>query len=357
MDGRSYEGLAAIVIPEKVATMKLQKKLFCLRYGFLLLAISGCSPPQTPTGFATPSIPSDTTATVTFTPAPVTVSQTPTVVVAPLATIATVAVVPTLNADQAYGFLQNLIEGNPDCLLPCWGGVNPGVTSNTEAEIQLQPLSVLIYGGSIYPYRDREFLGPVSGGRELFFEGTKIDFVFGWSTQRGKNTVDLLILNANALNKDSEWAYGFKPYNQLFENYSLHNVLSQHGIPTQVWTIAEVYYDGDEEANPSLPEEFNLLLFYDKGILIRYTMPLIRNGDGKGKACPSDAFFNMMLVPSGTSRFYQGMLFSSITGSQDSSPYMPIEKSTQMTFDEFNQAFMESNSPCFETPLSIWPKH
>ena len=65
----------------------------------------------------------------------------------------------------------------------------------------------------------------------------------------------------------------------------------------------------------------------------------------------------MGLVASETKEFYQGLWFSFVTGSQDFSAYLPIEKATQMTFDEFNQVFLESNDPCFETPLSIWPKH
>lgn len=335
--------------------MKLQKQHSWLCLSPLLLIIAGCGLLHTPTALTVPPI--STQVTATFTPSPPMPSQTPSEPVASSATTATVANVPTLDAGEAYRFLQQLIVGNPDCILPCWGGVFPGITSNTEAETLLQPLSVLISGGSFYSYKDKEFSGPVSGGRNLFIEDTKIDFVFGWSFERGSDTVSLLIINANALDKNLDWAYGSKPYNQLFENYNIHNILLQHGIPSQILTIAEVYYDGDEEANPSLPEEFNLLLFYDEGILINYTMPLKRIGEGEGKACPSEAFFNMMLVPSGTSQFYQGMMFSSITDSPDPSPYAPLEIATQMTFDEFNQVFMESNSPCFETSLSIWPKH
>lgn len=334
--------------------MKSPKWLHLLYFGCLLLLIIGCVPSQTPTILITPS--NSTEVIVAFTSTMASPSLTPTAIVIPSATIATVAVVPTLKPDQAYSLLERIIEGSPSCQLPCWAGIKPGVTTNAEAETLIQPLSILIYGGPFYQYKDKEFSGP-AGGRDLFFEDTEIDFVFGWDTERGKYTVELLVVSANALNQNSERMYGSEPYNQLFENYSLHNIISQHGIPSQVWTIAEVYYDGDEEPNPSLSEEFELLVVYDKGILIHYTMPLKRMGDGKGKACPSEAFFNMMLVPPGTSRFYQGMMFPSDANLQDSSPYKLIEESTQMTFDEFYESFKESNSPCFEIPLTIWPKH
>jgi hypothetical protein len=337
--------------------MKMQECLLWLCFGILLLVIAACGSAQTSTVLTATSIPMETVAAITSTSTPVAPSQTPTAFVIPSATVATVAAVPTLDINQAYNFLQRVIAGNPDCLLPCWGGVKPGVTSNAEAEKLLQSLSVLTYGGSIYHYKDKEFSGPVAGGRNLFFENTKIDFVFGWSSERGENTVELLIINADALNSNSEWVYGSKPYNQLFENYNLHNIISQYGIPSQVWTFAEVYYYGNDQPNPSLPEKLNLLLFYDEGILIRYIMPLKRIDGARGEACPDEAFFNMMLVPPGMSQFYEGMMFSAITGSPDSSPYMSIKKATQMTFDEFYQAFRESNSSCLETPLAIWPTH
>lgn len=334
--------------------MKLQRRLTQLCVGLLLPIIVGCSTSQTPTGFITMSSSTETIAAFTTTPA--TPSLTPIALVVPSATIATVAAVPTLDIDQTYSFLQRLMEGNSECQLPCWGGVMPGVTSNAETETLLQPLSILLYGGPFYQYKNKTFSGP-SGSRKFLFGDTELRFYLGWVTERGNDTVEMLIISADALSENSMWAYGSEPYNQLFENYNLHNILSKYGPPSQVWTIAEVYYDGDEEPNPSLSEEFRLLLFYDEGIFVKYTMPLKRIGDGKGKACPSEAFFNMSLVPSGTIQFYQGMWFSSITGSQDSSPYMLIEESTQMTFDEFYQSFKKSNNPCFETSLTIWPKH
>jgi hypothetical protein len=271
------------------------------------------------------------------------------------ATLATVAVMPTMDTDQAYVFLESLIPGNPNCQLPCWGGIEPGVTSNEEAVTRLQPLSTLIYGGPFYPYKGKELSGP-GGGRDFFFGDTKIQFDFGWVTERGKDTVEFLGINADAIIENSGWVYDSEPYHQLFEIYNLHNIIFTYGYPSEILTIAEVYDYGDQIVHPNR-EEFYLLLVYDKGILINYTMPLNRIGDGKGKACPSEAFFDMILVPSGMGQFYRGMLFSTITDSQDSSPYLPIDESTQMTLDEFNQAFKESNTACFETPLSIWPPH
>ena len=324
-------------------------------FGLGLLAITNCASFQTPTVLIAPSITLEASATVA--PTPIMSSQTPTIQVIPSATIATIAIIPTLDADQAYVFLQNLMKENSDCQLPCWTNIKPGTTSNTDAETLLQPLSTLILGGISYKYKDKEFSPPIAGGRDFFFDDVKIRFNFGWASEQTKNTVELLMISADALNNNLEWAYSAGSYSHLFESYNLHNILSQYGMPTQVWTIAEVYYFGNDTPNSNLSEEFNLLIFYDKGILIHYRMPLKRLAGARGKACPSEAFFDMMLVPPGTSQFYQGMMFSSITDSPSSSPYMPIEKSTQMTFDEFYQSFKNSNSPCFEIPLTIWPQH
>jgi hypothetical protein len=334
--------------------MKLQVRFLRTCSAVLLLVIVGCGPSQTPTILITPSVSPERPIAATSTPIAIISGQTPTALVVPSATIATIAVMPTLDMDHSNNFLQKVLEGNSTCMLPCWAGLMPGVASNTQAETMLQPLSVLIYGGPFYPFKGKQLSG-AGGSRIFLFNDTKIRFRFGWYSELDKDTVEMLRINADAL-KNEEWTHGDESYNQLFESYNLHNILSQYGVPSQVWTIAEVYYDGNEEPNPSLSEEFDLLLFYDKGIFIKYTMPLHRIGDDNGRACPSEAFFDLGLVAPETADFYQEMWFSVVTGSQDFTNYKLIESSTQMTFDEFYQVFTESNNTCFEIPLTIWPK-
>lgn len=331
----------------------MQNRFLRLCFGFLLLAIVGCSPPRTQTVPTT--FPTETVTTALFTLTPPIASQTSTALIIPSATIATVAVAPTLETDQAYRLLQQVIAGSSNCKLPCWAEIQPGVTTKTEAESLVQPLSILIYGGPFYPYRGKHFSGG-GGSRHFLFGDTELRFRFGWYSEQDQDTVEMLRINADALQENSRRVYGAEPYKQLFEPYNLHNILSQYGIPYQVWTIADVYYFGNDQPNPTLPEEFRLLLFYDQGIFVQYTMPLTRLEGAKGKACPSEAFFDLGLVAQDTSQFYQMMWFAFATGSQDFTYYMPVEKATQMTFDEFYQSFKESNTPCFEIPLTIWPK-
>jgi len=334
--------------------MKLQKRILRLSLYFSLLIIISCDPSPTTPDLMMPDIHTETAAN--FTSTPTLPSQTPTALVIPSATIATVAVVPTLESEKTVDLLHHIFEGSPDCQLPCWAGIKPGLTTNAEAERLLQPLSVLIYGGPFYSYKEKELSGS-GGGRNFFFGDTRIRFDFDWVTERDKDIVEMIEISADALNQNSEWIYGAQPYNQLFEEYNLHNILLRNGIPSQVWTIAEVYNYGNDRPHPN-PEEFDILLFYDQGIFIKYTMPLKRgNIENRGEACPSEAFFNLGLVAPGSSTFYQGLWFSGTTGSNDFSYYKPIEQATQMTLDEFYKAFKEPNNPCFDVPLDIWSEH
>jgi hypothetical protein len=287
---------------------------------------------------------------------PASVSQTPT-------HVALTAIVPTLESDKVYDVLKNLIQGSADCKLPCWGGINPGISSNTEAETIVQPLFVLVYDREHilppYIYKGKEFSGP-GGGRNFVFGDTQISFGFGWLSEQGKDLVEISRISADThkILKDGsgETVYGDKAYNQLFEEYSLHKILSTYGAPTRVLTFAQVYNDLNNRPDPN-PEDFQLLLLYDKGIFIEYKMPIKRIGNNKGEACPSQALFDIRLVPAEASKFYEEMWSAFTTGTPDFSYRMPVEKSTQMTFDQFYQAFSKSNDPCFEVRLDIWPQH
>lgn len=327
--------------------MIILKRIILTLVGFSLLTITGCGSSQHPLSSAIPSV--TIVAKQTFTPTSIIASQKPT------ATVRATTIVPTLESDKASKLLRSFVEGGLECMLPCWAGINPGVTSYTEAETLVNSFSVLIYGGPPHLYKANVFLG-AAGGRNFLFGETNIRFNFSWMYNKDRGTVEMLRIGADALNRNSERLYGDESYDQLFKVYNIHGILSKYGIPSKVLTFAEVYNYGNDNPSPN-PEEFQLLLLYDKGIFIEYTMPLKRIGSNKGKACPSEAFFNMGVVASEASQFYQEMWLSYTTGSRDFSYYLPIEKSTQMTLDEFYRVFEVSNNPCFEIPLTIWPNH
>ena len=271
-------------------------------------------------------------------------------------------IVPTLNTDDAYIFLQNLIHPDNSCRLPCWGGINPGTSTNVNAETILRPLSRVIYGGPSYEYKSRQFL-TASNGKLFTFEDVNISFLIGWYYEQGKDTVEVIQISTSVfqdLVDNRNYLYGDKEYDRLFEGYNLHNILSRYGIPTRVLTFALVYnYQQYHNFTSPNPEEFQLILLYDQGIMVEYRMPLIRTKEKKdiGMACPSQAFTNLWLVSSKSYAFYQELLSSETTESPNFLYRKSLDDATQMNLEKFYQEFGVSNNPCFEVHLNIWPEH
>jgi hypothetical protein len=342
----------------------MQKQVFLLWVFFSFLVLTGCgilgdsgnSTSIAPTLTKVVQIPTRLPILTVTAPALAISSQTPTQVASPTP-------VPTLELDKAYDFLKNLFQPTEDCQLPCWSGIRPGISSNAEAETIVQPLSSLVddrqYAVSPYRYKNKDFLS-IGGGRGFVFGNTEISFFVAWKFEQGKDTVEVLRIEAGALellqDGTRDTAYGAKAYNEFFEAYNLHNIVSTYGIPSKVLTFALVYNDLNDKPHPN-PEDFRLWLLYEQGIFIQYKMPVERIGSNIGKACPSQALFDMSLVSPQASQFYEEMWSSSTNGDSDYSYYRPVSESTQMTLEQFYQAFSKSNNPCFEVRLDIWPEH
>ena len=269
--------------------MKSQKLVFFLCCSFVFTLLSGCTSSSNATELAGND-------------------RTPIPSVIPMTVTDTAIAPPTLQSDEAYALLKRLTSGRADCQLPCWGGIEPGLSSNMQAEKTVQLLFPVIYGGPPYAYKGIQFSGP-SGGRDFFFGNTNISFVFGWLNKQGKDTVERIHIKADVFEKRDDGSlkpiYGSPQYNELFEEYSLHGILSSYGMPSRSMAFAYIYnYNNQPIPNP---EEFQLLLLYDRGIFIEYSMPLKRTGDNKGMACPSEALFDIWLMPSESSQFFQEM--------------------------------------------------
>ncbi len=321
--------------------------------GISLLVLLGCIPIANNSGIHV----SETTTTSSLQSTATTNSVESTIPSSPIPT-GTPVNISTLSLGDAYLSLQKLIQGGQSCLLPCWGGIIPGVTSTSDASVKLQTLFQVATGGPPLYYKGQQFL-TAGGGRSFLLDDAEINLVLGWLYHPDRETVEMVQVEAFAFQKlkdTKEYLYGSQSYKQLFEEYGIQKVLSSYGRPSKVLTFAYVYGYGNSNPYPN-PEEFQILLLYNKGIFINYMMPLKRIGNDNGEACPADAFFDMWLIPTGSSDFYQEMWSSSVTGSPDFSSRLKVEESTQFTEDSFYQTFRASTNTCVETPLGIWPQH
>ncbi len=240
--------------------------------------------------------------------------------------------IPTDTADvllpyeERVEILQNLLQTNGGCQLPCWWGeIVPGITTWAEAENSLRPLADSLWIPD--PTNNRAYAGAAfySLPRTL-----SIDFI----VQDGV----IQMMRITGL-KDTD-AYSLSPF------------LSTNGRPGEVWMTAQVPPIG-----PGDEVYVELFLFYpEKGVLATYvSWEDITQADSYTGCFDSNTM--LVLWSSG----YQLTLFELLDevapfGGYD--PYLvwlPLFESTGISVDEFYVSYHDDdNVICLETPAELW---
>lgn len=152
------------------------------------------------------------------------------------------------------------------CELPCWWGITPGKTAWAEM------VNMFV----------KEGIGLNVAPGQLFLN---IDNDKGYSDQ----TVDVTFQKENDLVQsiDIKTEYDYllaePKYSEVWRNYTLGEVLTHYGIPTQVYLLLTT---GAADWSPGMHGTYDLWVVYaNKGIAIRYPGNLI--GDNQGwYICP-----------------------------------------------------------------------
>lgn len=306
--------------------------------GITLLILSACEPSYTtPVVLQTP--PTNIGTTKTKDPVIATTSQLMNV---PLQT-------PTApSKEEAYSKLINLLQTNAGCQLPCWWGITPGVSTPSDAYLTLISFREIAYVGLLYP-----------DGGVVDFKYHEKDLIVAFNVEYLSNvdgkTVKMLKIFTQTLrdlgNRSYENVYGSSVYNELLGSYSIDNMLSKYGRPSQVLVRADVY-------DYSQRETFEITLLYpETGIFARYNSVAERVGD-KIRGCPSKAVIELWLLTPTEKDTYQEILSANDETWEENWPYTtPIQEATSMTVEDFYQMYKEPTDMCLDTPLNIWPKH
>src|SRR5688572_20070875 len=107
----------------------------------LIFLLAGCTSNQPP-ATTIPTIPPASSPLPTKTALPATPTFTPTSAPSPVLTSPPLLTpLPTLSSMEAEEKLRLWIAGVFDCLLPCWGGITPGVPTSEEAREIIEQLS------------------------------------------------------------------------------------------------------------------------------------------------------------------------------------------------------------------------
>lgn len=255
----------------------------------------------------------------------------------------------TLSEAEARLLLSDLLKDNNNCQLPCWWGIVPGESAPTDLHNALIPISSIT---------DTSLLFANSGSVDILYPQNDwlINIVLSFEADDSNNLVYIIIIrtqafpvNRNVISKDR---YSAVEYRDTLRAYTLANILSDYGPPSQILARADLYNSSQ------LPDTFELTLLYPEiGLFIRYNTLAEKNND-RIRSCPSSAFIELWLLSPDNKESYQTILSSKDATWEGNFPYSkPLEDVASITLDEFYQTFKKPSDNCLETPLNVWPGH
>jgi hypothetical protein len=313
---------------------------FRIHAGWLavLFMVLGCRPLSLPFASPTPSlaIPLSPSGTMTMTPLPsltrtpepsstplpsLTPTQTPAVTWTPL---------PTLPVEEAQALIQDLLENNAGCRLPCWWGIVPGETSWQEAHQFLAPFATkfeqggsgqIVEGGITYQTTNYtvayEIVGEPRGGGA------------GFGVKNG--IVDLIYVGPNS----------------TIRSYQLHQLLTNYGKPNDIFV----------ETFSNLPDgylPFRLALFYSEQRILAEFEYEAQRADDMLKGCPQPIGPQLSLW--GANKVLTEEDIQRQISGPDTDPPLSLEEVTDMSIETFYQTFKNpAYEACIETPVELWP--
>jgi len=342
-----------------MTTQRLFSSLLSVSALFLISGCISATPPISSRISVAEAARNTLAATLTNTLAPA-ISPTKTPTGTPTITLTSV---PTLPADEAYARLREYLTNSSDCRLPCWWGITPGQSTMLDVQALLAAFS------EVAEYIDLgESRGRLFGSLWILYPNDEhITFPiesFYLARANNNGVVSVVMISTRAYRETNgalegpslEMLYGHPLYNKVLEDFTLTGILSRYGPPGQIFVTADVKYVGLDN-NPLPTDTFTIRLLYpDRGIFVRYEMPVERAGD-KFRFCPSKAFINLDLISPRADENYQDVLLAiGWEGFFPPSEYNKTpEEALGMTIEEFYRQFRLPTDRCLETPISIWP--
>lgn len=179
--------------------------------------------------------------------------------------VPTVTPIPTLTIEQLANLgnlLSELMRTNAGCELPCFWGIQPGVTTAQEAEELFEKRGVAWRENSValgYPRGDGSYY--VSDVNVSFSIAN--DLIESMFVQGARDAYDL----------------SFR-FTEDWDQYSVARMLARFGVPTEVALSAAFFPE------PSMSNDYYLsLLFPSSGIEVNYRIAAETLGNGRSRVC------------------------------------------------------------------------
>lgn len=232
------------------------------------------------------------------------------------------------NYDEAQRLVQELLENNAGCKLPCWWGITPGKTTWIEARPILEKVSLFIHDqGSEGTFSvSVQALLPYPFGLDGYLDHS-------YYIENG------VVAEISVYNRD------------LASNYNLNNLLEVYGQPSEVW----IRTFSKEDMGVQL---FMVDVFYqDLGILVEYSTgnPMREVGNNLQNCMIKEMdtpFIHLWSPKDQNLSFQEAKKFINTTTLPEPKPLLDA---TGMDVKTFYETFKNPDTAvCLETPKDLW---
>jgi hypothetical protein len=243
---------------------------------------------------------------------------------------------PTLSSTEAEEKLRLWIAGVFDCLLPCWGGITPGITTWQEARQVIEQMSGFATV-NVSENLSCEF-GACNGIAWSLYPKTLAEGAF--YTKLPENTLHLIRINIQN--------EGNAQKINLLRNIGLQDVFEWYGLPPIFLLTVET--------NLAENRFMKLVLVYpERQSIIRYTKntELV---DGNVTNCGQDHQIEMVILDNKEQLASLDAIANAVE-TRDlhiDERYKTVEEATGISPNTFFETFSTTGDACISTPVDMW---
>ena len=308
-----------------------------LRIILLIMFLAGCSSNQPLSVTTVPDAQPVSSPVPTETILPATQTSTPASAPSPAFTSPPLLTpLPALSSTEAEEKLRSWIPGISDCLLPCWGGITPGITTWPHARQIIEQISDFATV-NISENISCEF-GGCHGIAWSLYPNTLAEGVF--YAKLPENTIHLIHLNIQN--------EGNAQKINLVRSIGLQEVFNWYGLPPIF--LLNVETDRAENRFMEL-----ILVYPERQSIIKYVKQteLI---DGNVTNCGQDHQIEMIILDNKE----QLVSLDAINNAVETRDlhidgrYKNVEEATGVTLNTFYDSVSAVRDFCISTPLNMW---
>ncbi|MCC6607820.1 MAG: hypothetical protein IT327_31730 [Anaerolineae bacterium] len=238
---------------------------------------------------------------------------------------------PTLLPDEAEAYVLNLLQGDDDCLFPCWWGALPDQTRWEEVEPFLTRFAAeIIVLESIRTNNPLETIEiHVTVPTQISPTGQLIMF---YTTRNG--VIEYIEAEVGTS-----------------ETYELSQVLATYGMPSDVW-----FSTYGQSRDNNLPFR-TLILYLDQGFVVSYFDNAEKiNGNIMGCFQKSNNQYARIWLWNPEDELNSEEVFDISPLVDQTQTYFPLREATDLELSDFYEIFKDvSSGSCIQTPANLWP--